>query len=93
MVWYLSPENRVKRLLVLAKVQGFLLPPDMTEIRIHDIRHTFGSYQAQNGASLPIIGKSLGHKSSDITQIYARLNLDPVRAAVEKATAAMFAIG
>ena len=93
MVWYLSPENRVKRLLGFAKAKAFLLPPDMTDIRIHDIRRTFGSYQALTGASLPIIGKSLGHKSSDTTQIYARLNLDPVRAAVEKATAAMFAIG
>jgi hypothetical protein len=28
----------------------------------------------------------LGHKSSKATDIYARLNLDPVREAVEKAT-------
>jgi len=64
----------------------------MIDIRIHDIRRTFGSSQALTGASLPVIGKSLGHKSMKSTQIYARLNLDPVRASIEKATEAMFGI-
>lgn len=48
-----------------------------------------GSWQAITGASLPIIGKSLNHKSHQATAIYARLDLDPVRASVEKATEAM----
>jgi integrase len=59
------------------------------DLRIHDLRRTLGSWQAATGASLPIIGKSLGHKSVTATQIYARLNLDPVRASVNKATDAM----
>ncbi|MEO5377912.1 MAG: hypothetical protein H7832_09060 [Magnetococcus sp. DMHC-6] len=50
---------------------------------------TMGSWQAITGASLPIIGKSLGHHSQQATAIYARLDLDPVRAAMEKATEAM----
>jgi integrase len=54
-------------------------------LRLHDIRRTLGSYQAITGASLPIIGKSLGHKSSQATQIYSRMNLDPVRQSIEKA--------
>jgi hypothetical protein len=33
---------------------------------------------------------SLGHKSQDATAIYARLNLNPVRASIEKATKAIF---
>ncbi len=65
------------------------LPVGLMDIRLHDIRRTFGSYQAITGASLQVIGKSLGHKSSQSTQIYARLNLDPVRASIEKATSAM----
>ena len=40
-------------------------------------------------ASLAIIGKSLNHQSQQTTAIYARLDLDPVRAAVNTATAAM----
>jgi integrase len=59
------------------------------DLRLHDLRRTLGSWQAATGASLPIIGKSLGHKSLQATQVYARLNLDPIRAAVDKATDAM----
>lgn len=59
------------------------------DLRIHDLRRTLGSWQAITGASLPIIGKSLNHKSQQATAIYARLDLDPVRMSVEKATAAM----
>lgn len=59
------------------------------DLRIHDLRRTLGSWQAITGASLPIIGKSLNHKSHQATAIYARLDLDPVRLSVEKATAAM----
>jgi hypothetical protein len=38
-------------------------------------------------------GKSLNHKSPQATAIYARLDLDPVRAAVNTATTAMMAAG
>ena len=58
-------------------------------LRIHDLRRTLGSWQARTGASLPIIGKSLNHKTHQATAIYARLDLDPVRASVNTATAAM----
>ena len=59
--------------------------------RIHDLRRTMGSWQAKTGASLPIIGKSLNHKNQTTTAIYARLDLDPVRSAMETAVAAMLA--
>ena len=36
-----------------------------------------------------IIGKALGHKSSQATQIYARLAADPVHAAMEQTQANM----
>lgn len=62
-------------------------------LRIHDLRRTLGSWQARAGASLTIIGKSLGHKSQQATAIYSRLDLDPVRASVEQATAAMIEAG
>lgn len=55
------------------------------DLRIHDLRRTLGSWQARAGASLQVIGKSLGHKSQQATAIYSRLDLDPVRASVEGA--------
>jgi integrase len=63
----------------------------LKDLRLHDLRRTLGSWQAASGASLPIIGASLGHMDSSTTQIYARLNLDPVRASVHTATEAMVA--
>ncbi len=62
----------------------------IADLRIHDLRRTLGSWQAATGASGYIIGKSLGHKSQQSTAVYARLNLDPVRDSVNKATDAMF---
>ena len=59
-------------------------------VTLHDLRRTLGSWQAKTGASLTIIGKSLNHKSQAATAIYARLDLDPVRESVERATSAMF---
>lgn len=61
----------------------------VTDLRLHDLRRTLGSWQAATGANSFIIGHSLGHKSSQSTAVYARLNLDPVRDSVEKATQAM----
>jgi len=40
---------------------------------------------------LVIVGKSLNHKSPSTTAIYARLDLDPVRESVDRATDAMLA--
>ncbi len=60
------------------------------DLRIHDLRRTLGSWQARTGASLVLIGKSLNHKDQQSTAIYARLDLDPVRQSVDRATTAMF---
>jgi integrase len=79
-----APKKRWAELLARA---------NLADLRIHDLRRSLGSWQAITGASLPIIGKSLGHKSPDATIIYARLSLDPVRQSVNAATAAMMEAG
>ncbi len=63
------------------------------DLRMHDLRRSLGSWQAAAGASLAIIGKTLGHQDHKATQVYARLQLDPVRESVEQATAAMLTAG
>ena len=65
----------------------------LPDVRIHYLRRSLGSWQAMGGASLPIIGKSLGHTQASTTQIYARLSMDPVRSSVESATAAILTAG
>lgn len=69
----------------------FLKRAGIEDLRIHDLRRTHGSWQAAAGASLSVIGASLGHKSVQTTKVYARLDVDPIRASVETAVAAMVA--
>ena len=54
------------------------------DLRVHDLRRTFGSYQAITGASLHIIGKALGDKTSIATQVYSRLTMDPIRDSIQR---------
>ncbi len=65
----------------------------LKDLKIHDLRRTLGSWQAAAGVSLPIIGKSLGHRTTTATAIYARMNLDPVRESVSAAVTAMMTAG
>jgi integrase len=79
------PKKRWSDLLERAGLEDF---------RLHDIRRTMGSWQARTGASLLVIGKSLGHKSAAATQIYAHLgDADPVREAMQRGADAMMAAG
>jgi integrase len=59
------------------------------DVRIHDLRRTFGSWLAAGGFSLPVIGRTLNHSNPSSTAIYARLQLDPVRQAMEANAEAM----
>lgn len=84
---YVEPRKAVERVMERAGIPfGRNVPNGVT---LHDLRRTLGSWQARTGASLAIIGKSLNHKSPQATAIYARLDLDPVRASVNTATSAM----
>jgi integrase len=70
--------------------QRILQRAGLSDVHMHDLRRTLGSWQAINGSSLAIIGASLGHQSLEATKVYARLSADPVRASVVNATNAIF---
>ena len=59
------------------------------DLRIHDLRRSLASFMVDSGASMPVVGKALNHKSQATTAIYARLSLDPVREAKRAAHTAM----
>lgn len=44
----------------------------LTGVRMHDIRRTHGSLATIGGATLQEVGRSLGHRSIQATQVYAR---------------------
>lgn len=83
-----------------AGTDGHMAPPNkrwksllvdcgISDLRLHDLRRSLGSWAAMGGASLPIIGKMLGHTSNESTAVYAQLQLDPVTLAMETATMTM----
>jgi integrase len=65
-----------KRALQLAGIR-----PDL---RVHDLRHTAGSWLAQEGFSETVISEVLGHKRPGVTAGYVHLHPEHLRAAVEK---------
>lgn len=48
--------------------------------------NVFVFYIAVTNVSMNTIGKSLGHKSTSTTMVYARMSADPVRESMQKAT-------
>ncbi len=61
----------------------------LTDLRIHDLRRTMGSWLVRTGANTAINAKALGHRSMAAAAVYQRIaDTDPVREAMEKATTA-----
>ena len=54
---------------------------NLSGLRLHDCRHAFASVGVGASLGLPIVGKLLGHKSTETTQRYAHLDADPLRRA------------
>ncbi len=75
-----SPSKMWKALLKRANIEN---------LRMHDLRRTFASYQAITGSSYEIIGKALGDKSPAVIPTYARLSEAPVRQSIQKGADAM----
>jgi integrase len=71
-----SPKKEWARLLERSGLQ---------DLRPHDLRRTIGSWMAAANTSLHVIGSALGHASKESTAIYARLQHEPVRAALTSA--------
>jgi integrase len=61
----------------------------LNDVRFHDLRHTHASILVNQGLSLPIIGRLLGHTKPSTTARYSHLQLDPLRAAAELAAEAI----
>lgn len=54
------------------------------DLRVHDLRHTAGSWLARLGANEAIRQKALGHQTPAMAARYAHLELDPVADALQR---------
>lgn len=89
--WIFPSRNGESHAVEAAKAwQRIRLRAGLPDVRLHDLRRTLGSWLAAQGHSLPLIGRALNHSSMAATQVYARLDLDPVREALEQNAKLMF---
>jgi integrase len=56
----------------------------IADVRIHDLRRTFGAWLTASGESLVLVGQVLNHRSPATTAGYVALKLDPIREALER---------
>ena len=75
-----NPSKQLERVLDRAEIKDFTF---------HDLRRSAGSRLAANGVPLLTIGKLLGHRSIASTQIYAKLDVSDLRAALEQSVRGM----
>lgn len=64
-----------------AEEREISLPLGLSDVRIHDLRHSFASIAVAGGLSLPVIGALLGHSQPATTARYAHMADDPLRKA------------
>lgn len=60
------------------------------DFRWHDLRHTFASYMAMNGATLPVLMDAMGHKTLDMVKRYAHLTEGHISSQVASMTKKVF---
>jgi len=61
----------------------------LSDVRIHDLRHSFASFLINNGRSLYEVQKILGHTQIKTTQRYSHLSQDSLIAAANTASVAI----
>jgi integrase len=80
----------------LQEIKGFwagvCAAAELSDCRIHDLRHTYASILASAGLSLPVIGALLGHTQPNTTARYSHLFDDPLREATERVGALLDAV-
>jgi integrase len=79
---FLNGKNDISEDFVFPSPEGTILDPDnlyhryflpvlakagIRKIRLHDLRHTFGSLLIQNGASIVYVKEQMGHSSIQVT--------------------------
>jgi integrase len=62
---------------------------ELSDVRLHDLRHSFASFGLASGQSLPLISKLLGNAHLATTSRYAHLADDPLQAAADRISGAV----
>lgn len=80
---YLFPQGNGYRKTLTRPWREIRRMTGLRDLRVHDLRHSYASWLASAGHSLPLIGALLGHSNPATTQRYAHLFDDATRKATE----------
>lgn len=75
----LNREPTIDECKLASKEAGIKLPVGLMDARIHDLRHTVGTYAGQTGANAFNIRDLLGHKTLTMTGRYVNRDTNPLR--------------
>ena len=56
---------------------------DVTDVRLHDLRHTFASHAAMRGVPMAVLARLLGHTTERVTARYAHISEKAARDATD----------
>ncbi len=76
-LWPWQPDSVTHHFQRTAKAAGL-------SCRLHDLRHTYGSWLVMKGVPLYTVGKLMGHQDAKTTQIYAHLSQSHLEEAAGK---------
>jgi integrase len=80
---FTNPKTRTKYTTIKTAWLSACRDADLSDLRFHDLRHTFGTRAADAGVPLPAIRDVMGHKSIQTTERYAHATDEGKRRAVE----------
>lgn len=81
-VWVFARKNGSRQESIRQAFKTALRRAEVDDFRIHDMRHTCASWLVSAGQPLPAVRDLLGHSTVKMTERYAHLSPDNVRAAV-----------
>lgn len=93
--WVLpAPENAAKPLSrhTVGQVwQRLRAAAGLDDVRVHDLRHTVGTFAGASGANAFLIRDVLGHRTLSMTERYVSRDVEPMRAIAETVGARVLA--
>ena len=89
-----SPYSKSGHIVELKRAFSTILKKaNITNLRIHDLRHTLATYLIANGADAFMVKRALTHKSLQSTQVYVNLGVEHLRDKLNETEDKMIQIG
>ncbi len=74
-----NPERHISAEVIESTWQKIRHHADLKDVRLHDLRHTVGTYASQAGGNAFLISHLLRHRNITITNRYVNPDVDPIR--------------